>query len=78
MHSSWFFLDVSYNCFGGLAIGNEMHQAGEVLVDWKLVNVVPGFKKCNYDDPGNCRPVRLTSVTGKLWRRLLREVLKST
>ncbi|KAJ7415509.1 hypothetical protein BTVI_37854 [Pitangus sulphuratus] len=37
-------------------------ESREVLADWKLVNVVPVFKKGKKEDPGNYRPISLTSV----------------
>ncbi|KAK4806636.1 hypothetical protein QYF61_022942 [Mycteria americana] len=36
---------------------------GEVPADWRLANVTPIFKKGQKEDPGNYRPVSLTSVT---------------
>ncbi|KAJ7396032.1 hypothetical protein BTVI_149057 [Pitangus sulphuratus] len=48
-------------------------ESGEVSVDWKLANIVPVFKKGKKDEPGNYRPVSLTPVTRKLWRRLFWE-----
>eukprot|EP00061_Rhincodon_typus_P003667 g20667.t1 len=45
---------------------------GEVPEDWRLANVVPLFKKGNRDNPGNYRPVSLTSVVGKLLEKILR------
>ncbi|KAK4816161.1 hypothetical protein QYF61_011543 [Mycteria americana] len=39
---------------------------GEVPADWRLANVTPIFKKGRKEDPGNYRPVSLTSVLGKL------------
>ena len=39
---------------------------GEVPTDWKLANVMPIYKKGRKDDPGNYRPVSLTSVPRKL------------
>ena len=39
---------------------------GDVLVDWKLTNVTPIFKKGRKDDPGSYRPISLTLVSGKV------------
>ena len=39
---------------------------GDVLVDWKLANVTPIFKKGQKDDPCSYRPISLTSVSGKV------------
>ncbi|PKU39021.1 rna-directed dna polymerase from mobile element hypothetical protein [Limosa lapponica baueri] len=33
--------------------------------DWRKANVTPVFKKGKKDDPGNYRPVSLTSIPGK-------------
>ncbi|CAM4601780.1 unnamed protein product [Lepidochelys olivacea] len=41
-------------------------RSGEVPDDWKKANVVPIFKKGKKEDPGNDRPVSLTSVPGKI------------
>ncbi|CAM4564109.1 unnamed protein product [Caretta caretta] len=45
---------------------NLSFKSATVPSDWKLANVMPIFKKGSRDDPGNYRPVSLTSVLGKL------------
>ncbi|KAK4832451.1 hypothetical protein QYF61_023175 [Mycteria americana] len=44
---------------------------GEVPADWRLANVTPIYKKGRKADPGNYRPVSLTSVLGKLMEQII-------
>ncbi|KGL73426.1 RNA-directed DNA polymerase from mobile element jockey, partial [Tinamus guttatus] len=45
-------------------------RTGEVPEDWKKASVTPVFKK-GKKDPGNYRPVSLTSFPGKVMERLI-------
>ncbi|KAM7181807.1 uncharacterized protein RBU57_000458 [Macrochelys suwanniensis] len=45
---------------------NLSFKSASVPNDWKIANVTPIFKKGSRGDPGNYRPVSLTSVPGKL------------
>lgn len=54
-----------------LSIFEQSWESGEVAVEWKLVNIVPVFKKCRKGDPGNCRPISLTSVPGKVMEKII-------
>ncbi|KAJ7402905.1 hypothetical protein BTVI_82318 [Pitangus sulphuratus] len=46
-------------------------ESREVPADWKLANFVQIFKKAKKDDPGNYRPVSLTSVPGKVMEKII-------
>uniref|UniRef100_A0A8B9VCW6 RNA-directed DNA polymerase from mobile element jockey n=1 Tax=Anas zonorhyncha TaxID=75864 RepID=A0A8B9VCW6_9AVES len=48
--------------------------SGEVPADWRLANVTPIYKKGRRADPGNYRPVSLTSVPGKLMDIIMRHL----
>eukprot|EP00061_Rhincodon_typus_P009258 g32627.t1 len=46
---------------------------GVVPEDWRIANVVPLFKNGSRDNPGNYKPVSLTSVVGKLLEKIVRD-----
>ncbi|CAM4549153.1 unnamed protein product [Lepidochelys olivacea] len=48
-------------------------RLGEIPDDWKKANVVPIFRKGKKEDPGNYRPVSLTSVPGKIMEQVPKE-----
>ena len=48
-------------------------DTGTVPRDWTLGRVVPIYKKGSKQDPGNYRPVSLTSVIGKVLESLIRD-----
>ena len=44
---------------------------GEVPVDWKLANVTLIYRKGRKENPGNYKPVSLTSVPGKVMEQII-------
>jgi len=50
-------------------------RTGEVPKDWSKANVTPVFKKGKEEDPGNYRPVSLTSIPGKIMEQLILDVI---
>ena len=45
-------------------------ESGEVPADWKLADVIPIYKSMK-EDPGNYRPVSLTSIPGKIMEKII-------
>jgi Reverse transcriptase (RNA-dependent DNA polymerase) len=50
---------------------------GSVPEDWRTANVAPIFKKGSKSDPGNYRPVSLTSVTSRLMESIIKDQIVS-
>jgi len=50
-------------------------RTGEVPEDWRKAIVTLVFKKGRKEDPGNHRPVSLTSIPGKVMEQLILEVI---
>jgi len=54
---------------------SSLKGLGEVHEDCRKASVTPVFKKVKKDDPGNYRPVSLTSILGKMMEQLILEVI---
>ena len=54
---------------------NKSLQTGLIPADWKSANVTPIFKKGSKADPGNYRPVSLTSIPCKLQESCIRDAV---
>jgi len=52
-------------------------RTGEMPEDWRKDTVSPVFKKGKKEDPGNYRPVSLTSIPGKVMEQLILDVILS-
>ncbi|GAB0189194.1 mitochondrial enolase superfamily member 1 [Grus japonensis] len=55
----------------------KQERTGEVPEDWRKASVTPVFKKGKKEDPGNYRPVSLTSIPGKVMEQLILEVISN-
>ena len=56
-------------------IYNTSLSLGTVPDSWKEGNIIALFKKGDKSDPGNYRPVSLTSVICKLMEKLVRVII---
>jgi len=56
-------------------IHQQSWLTGEVPDDWSLASVTPIYKKGRKEDPGNYRPVSLTSMLGKIMERFILSAL---
>lgn len=46
-------------------------ESGEVLVNWKLANIIPVLKKGKKQVSSNYRPVSLTLLSGKIMEKII-------
>lgn len=60
-----------------LTIFESSYKSGLVPMDWKLANVTPLFKKGSKSEPGNYRPVSLTSVICKIFETIVKNHITS-
>ena len=49
----------------------------KAVKDWKLQNIAPIFKKGSKNEPGNYRPISLTSVPGKIVESIVVDSIRS-
>src|SRR6218665_3125096 len=54
-------------------IFNKSMQTGDVPQKWRDALIVPLFKKGIISDPGNYRPVSITSVVCKVMERIVKD-----
>lgn len=58
-------------------IYNKSMAEGAVPQEWKRANITPLYKKGSRSEPGNYRPVSLTSYLGKIMEAILKENILS-
>ena len=63
------------SCTFGLLFSKSMEE-GVVPADWRTANVTPIFKKGSRAEPGNYRPVSLTSIPGKIMEKVIKEEIE--
>jgi len=69
---STFIKEIEYAFAAPLAVlFRKSLDDGVVLVDWKVSNITPIYKKGPKQDPGNYRPVSLTSQVGKVMESVI-------
>ena len=56
-----------------LLLKRFIHTSGDVPSDWRHANVTPIFKKGVKSNPGNYRPISLTSIPCKLFESLIKD-----
>ena len=52
-------------------------DTGVVPTDWKIANVIPIHKKGDKTEPGNYRPISLTSIICKLMETIIRSKMEN-